>query len=55
MTMKILKPFYEPLIKAKECGRHLFWSNFIINKRDFPTEAHSSSIASKIAKIKDKY
>lgn len=24
-------PFYEPLIRAKEISRHLFWSNFIIS------------------------
>ncbi len=23
-------PYYEPLIKAQQCGRHLFWSNFYI-------------------------
>ena len=27
-----VKPYYEPLIKAQECGRHLFWSNFSISK-----------------------
>ena len=27
-----VKPYYEPLIKAQECGRHLFWSNFPISK-----------------------
>ena len=47
-----VNPFYEPLIKAQECGRHLFWANFIIPKRKFPTESHSSSIATKIAKCK---
>ena len=26
-----VKPYYIPLIPAKEVGRHLFWSNFIIN------------------------
>ena len=25
-----VKPFYEPLIKGKAIGRHLFWANFII-------------------------
>lgn len=25
-----VKPYYEPLIKAQEVGRHYFWSNFII-------------------------
>lgn len=24
--------YYEPLIKPFECGRHYFWSNFVINK-----------------------
>jgi DNA (cytosine-5)-methyltransferase 1 len=32
-----VKPYYEPLIKAQECGRHLFWSNFSISRKDFPT------------------
>ena len=27
-----VKPYYEPLIKAQECGRHFFWSNFPIRK-----------------------
>jgi DNA (cytosine-5)-methyltransferase 1 len=25
-------PYYEPLIRPYDCGRHLFWSNFVINK-----------------------
>lgn len=25
-------PYYEPLIVAKKVGRHLFWSNFVINE-----------------------
>lgn len=25
-----VKPYYEPLIKGQELGRHLFWSNFNI-------------------------
>ena len=30
-----VKPYYEPLIKGQEIGRHLFWANFIIsNKKD---------------------
>ena len=47
-----VKPYYEPLIKAQECGRHLFWANFIIGKKKFPTESQSSSIVTKIAKAK---
>ncbi len=26
-----VKPYYEPLINAKESGRHLFWCNFLFN------------------------
>ena len=37
-TVENVKPYYEPLIKAQKCGRHLFWSNFIINKMDFETK-----------------
>jgi len=30
-----VKPYYEPLIKPQECGRHCFWANFvIINKKE---------------------
>jgi DNA (cytosine-5)-methyltransferase 1 len=25
-----VNPFYEPLIKAQKCGRHLIWSNFTV-------------------------
>ena len=27
-----VKPYYEPLIKPQEIGRHCFWSNFTISK-----------------------
>ncbi len=27
-----VKPYYKPLIKAQECGRHYFWANFRISK-----------------------
>jgi len=27
-----VKPYYEPLIKGQDCGRHYFWSNFLITK-----------------------
>jgi len=27
-----VNPYYEPLIKAQECGRHLFWANMIHSK-----------------------
>ena len=26
-----VKPYYDPLIKSQEAGRHLFWSNFFIS------------------------
>ncbi len=29
-----VNPYYEPLIKARKCGRHLFWSNFHIPEFD---------------------
>lgn len=32
-----VKPYYEPLILAQECGRHLFWANFRITDYDSPT------------------
>ena len=27
-----VKPYYKPLVRPKECGRHYFWSNFPITK-----------------------
>jgi len=33
-----VKPYYEPLVKAQECGRHLFWANFYITPKDFKTK-----------------
>src|SRR3990167_7100601 len=33
-----VKPYYEPLIKAEEIGRHLFWANFPI--KDFKSESN---------------
>jgi len=32
-----VKPYYKPLVIAQECGRHLFWSNFKIEKRNYKT------------------
>lgn len=29
-----VNPYYEPLIKPRKCGRHLFWSNFHISEFD---------------------
>lgn len=31
-------PFYKPLVKAKQIGRHLFWSNFNIEKIPQPKD-----------------
>ena len=31
-------PYYEPLIKAQECGRHLFWTNFKISNIKVETQ-----------------
>lgn len=40
-------PYYEPLIKAQERGRHLYWTNFIlpndINERKNPELSRGSS------------
>jgi DNA (cytosine-5)-methyltransferase 1 len=33
-TIENVKPFYAPLIEAKEIGRHLFWANFHIPRID---------------------
>ena len=32
-----VKPYYEPLIKPQEIGRHFFWANFPIGKMDSKT------------------
>lgn len=32
-----VKPYYEPLLPAKEIGRHLFWSNCDIECDDIPS------------------
>ena len=47
-----VKPYYKPLITPQECGRHIFWANFIIPKKNFPTESQSTSKADLIAKRK---
>ena len=31
-------PYYQPLIEGKKVGRHLFWSNFFINKIFVPSD-----------------
>ena len=33
-----VKPYYEPLIKAQQLQRHLFWSNFEIPDKAFPKD-----------------
>ncbi len=47
-----VKPYYTPLGKPQECGRHLFWANFIITKKSFPHENHEKCIIKDIAKSK---
>ena len=38
-----VKPYYEPLIKAQQVGRHLFWSNFHILAEDISTPLFDSN------------
>jgi DNA (cytosine-5)-methyltransferase 1 len=33
-----VKPYYEPLIKAQEAGRHYFWANFNISNKFIDTQ-----------------
>ena len=33
-----VKSYYQPLIKPQEIQRHYFWTNFLIIKKEFPTE-----------------
>lgn len=33
-----VKPYYEPLIKPQEAGRHCFWSNFNILNKKYETD-----------------
>jgi DNA (cytosine-5)-methyltransferase 1 len=37
-----VKPYYQPLIDAQECGRHLFWANFHIHRINFKTKFTTS-------------
>jgi len=38
-------PWYEPLIKGKKIGGHLYWSNFIINEmKGYGSREHDSGI-----------
>ena len=47
-----VNPFYEPLIKAQKCGRHLFWSNFNIDNIKLPAERINESRIQEIADLK---
>ena len=39
-------PFYKPLLSATKLGRHLFWSNFNIPKKDFKdADIHRGTIS----------
>jgi len=33
-----VKPYYELLVNGFECGRHIFWSNFFIQYKEFKSE-----------------
>lgn len=39
-----VKPYYKPLIPAKELHRHLFWTNFPVTYRDVPDDRIHSDI-----------
>lgn len=43
-------PYYEPLIKAKKHGRHLFWSNFEFTEFDVPRPANFINLANMAGK-----
>ena len=36
-------PYYEPLIKAKKLGRHLFWTNYPLNEQRFEKKTTHNS------------
>jgi DNA (cytosine-5)-methyltransferase 1 len=40
-----VQPYYEPLIKARKVGRHLFWSNFPIMPFDLKTPKNFTKLA----------
>ena len=46
-----VKPYYEPLVPGQVCGRHFFWSNFGIIKKDFPTKFTPNQSFSSLQKI----
>ena len=50
-------PFYEPLIKGQQRGRHIYWSNFIlpsnINERKNPDLARDSDLINSLSKFHD--
>lgn len=41
-----VKPYYEPLIEAQTCGRHLFWSNFKISEFEIKQPKNTINLAS---------
>ena len=43
--------FYEPLIKPFECGKHYYWSSFIINNVKIKSRKHFGTIE-KLQKLK---
>lgn len=42
-----VKPYYKPLIPAKELQRHLFWTNFDITHKHFPDKRKHNQISAK--------
>ena len=50
-------PYYEPLVKAQQRGRHLYWTNFIlpqnINERKNPDLARDKDLINSLSKFHD--
>jgi DNA (cytosine-5)-methyltransferase 1 len=50
-------PYYEPLIKAQQRGRHLYWTNFIlpqnINERKNPDLARDTELINSLSNFHD--
>jgi DNA (cytosine-5)-methyltransferase 1 len=45
-----VNPYYEPLIKPKKHGRHMFWSNFEFSEFDVPRPANFINLANMAGK-----
>ena len=48
-------PYYKPLIKPQQCGRHRIWSNFAVPDIEVPRDFHltGASTAPKIEKLEN--